>query len=509
MQATGTSAERQTDDKRQRRTTKDERRMTEVPKIVHDRLRAAPVQRSVPAQTGPGQNASELKHPGADLLTAFAEQSLSASERESLLEHLAGCGDCREVVMLALPEVDAIVPVAAETEADRSRSVAIKANRGWLTSGGFSWANLRWATLAAAVVVVAAVLALRPGSHNDNNNQAKLTPASASPSASAPADVERQIAMATPSAGLAEEDLVRKDLGKSEVAQADRVRSVPQTRSAPKPEARQFVSNLDLKANQDLRSSEAKGVQSPAPHEEYGMLVAGSTNGVKKDSERANRPAIAAGASGARLAVTNGASTGRNTETVELESAAAAVPPEPSVAGGLMARDEAPAVEKAKPATQELDANATASSDAQKTPVTDVPNAHKYSAGDFAYRNATLSKAAIVPKATWAITEGVLRRSLDGGQTWESALQADHPLQCYVVSGRDVWAGGQAGTLLHSPDGGATWTKVHPSFKEQTLTSDVTHIDAPGVGKITVSAGDKEIKETWSSADGGLIWEKK
>ncbi|HLX84017.1 MAG TPA: zf-HC2 domain-containing protein [Terriglobales bacterium] len=475
--------------------------MAEVPKIVHDRLRATA------AQTGPGQNASELKHPGADLLTAFAEQSLSLSERESLLEHLAGCGDCREVVILALPEADAIVSAPAETQVERTTAVAISANRGWLRSGAFSWVNLRWATLAAAVVVVAAVLALRPGSQNDN--QAKLTPTSASPPTSAPADVERQIAMATPSAGLAKEDLARKDLGKAELAQADRLRSVPQTRSALKSEAGQLVSNLDLKANQDL-STEAKRAPAPPPalNEGAGMFVAGTTNGLKKDSERADRPATA-GASGARLAVTNGSSTGQNTETVELESAAAAVPPEPSVVGGLMARDEAPAVEKAKPATQELDANATASSDARKTPVTDVPNAHKYSAGDFAYRNATLSKAAIVPKATWAITAGVLRRSLDGGQTWESALQADHPLQCYVLSGRDVWAGGQAGTLLHSPDGGATWTKVHPSFKEQTLTSDVTHIDAPGVGKITVSAGDKEIKETWSSADGGLTWEKK
>ena len=478
--------------------------MTEVPKIVHDRLRATA------AQTGPGQNASELQHPGADLLTAFAEQSLSLSERESLLEHLAGCGDCREVVMLALPEADAIVSAPAETE--RTTAVAIRANRGWLRSGAFSWVNLRWATLAAAVVVVAAVLALRPGSHNDNDNQAKLTPVSAPPPASAPADVERQIAMAPPpSAGLAKEDLARKDLGKAELAQADRLRSVPQTRSASKPEARQFVSNLDLKANQDL-STEAKRAPAPprAPNAEYGMLLAGSTNGVKNDSERADRPTTA-GASGARLAVTNGASTGRNTETLEVESAAATVPPEASFAGGQIARDEAPAVEKAKPATQELDANATASSDAQKTPVTDVPNAHKYSAGDFAYRNTALSKAAALPRATWAITAGVLQRSLDGGQTWESALQADHPhpLTCYVVSGRDVWAGGQAGTLLHSPDGGATWTKVHPWFKGQTLTSDVTHIDAPGVGKITVSAGDKEIKETWSSADGGLSWEKK
>ena len=208
-----------------------------------------------------------------------------------------------------------------------------------------------------------------------------------------------------------------------------------------------------------------------------------------------------------------GSSTGRNTETVEVESAAATVPPELSVVGGLKERDEVAAVEKAKPATQELDANATAGNEVQKTPMTDVPKAPTYTSGDFAYQRAGLSAslskaAATLPKATWAITAGVLQRSFDEGRTWQRALQADHPLQCYAASGRDVWAGGQAGTLLHSPDGGATWAKVHPSFREQTLTSDVIHIDALAAGKITVSAGDNGI-EIWSSADGGLTWEKK
>ncbi len=499
MQATGTSAE----------TPGEVTQMTEVPKIVHERLRAAAV------QPEPGQNAAELKHPDADLLTAFAEQSLAASERESLLEHLAGCGDCREVVMLALPDADAIVLVTAETEAERTTAVPIKASGGWLRSGAFSWTNLwanpGWATLAVAVIVIAAALALRPGSHSDNKNETKLTPAVAPPPAFAPADSQRQIAMATPPQDLPKQDLSKEDSSEADLAQADRATSVPQSRSTLKAENKRFGSNLDLKANQDS-SPAAKQALSPAPppapNAEYGMLLAGSLNGRKKDSERADRPAT----SGASFAA--GASTGRNTETLEVESAAATVPPETSVVGGLKEREEVAAVEKAKPATQELDANATASNEVQKTPMTDVPKAPTHTAGDFAYRSATLSSAglakaaATLPKATWAITAGVLQRSLDGGRTWQSALQADHPLQCYAASGRDVWAGGQAGTLLHSTDGGATWTKVHPSFKEQTLASDVTHIDAPAAGKITVSAGGNEI-EIWSSADGGLTWEKK
>ena len=48
--------------------------MSEVPKIVHHRLRAAT----------PAPDPLERAHPDADLLTAFAEQALPASEREGV-----------------------------------------------------------------------------------------------------------------------------------------------------------------------------------------------------------------------------------------------------------------------------------------------------------------------------------------------------------------------------------------------------------------------------------------
>src|SRR5215471_5862046 len=41
------------------------------------------------------------EHPDADTLTAFAEQSLSANERQNVVLHLAQCEECREVVALS------------------------------------------------------------------------------------------------------------------------------------------------------------------------------------------------------------------------------------------------------------------------------------------------------------------------------------------------------------------------------------------------------------------------
>jgi Carboxypeptidase regulatory-like domain/Photosynthesis system II assembly factor YCF48/Putative zinc-finger len=99
--------------------------MQNVPKIVRQRLQAA-----TPA----------VNHPDADLLTAFAEHSLPEVERTVVLEHLARCGDCRDIVALALPAME---PVETATSPSASR---------WLT-----WPALRWGFVAAGVVAIASI----------------------------------------------------------------------------------------------------------------------------------------------------------------------------------------------------------------------------------------------------------------------------------------------------------------------------------------------------------------
>jgi photosystem II stability/assembly factor-like uncharacterized protein len=103
--------------------------MQDVPKIVRARL-----QRSLPAAAGP--------HPDADLLTALAEQSLPAQEQDHVLEHLARCGECREVVALALPAME---PVALAWSDTPTRI-------GWL-----SWPVFRWGVVVAGILAVTSV----------------------------------------------------------------------------------------------------------------------------------------------------------------------------------------------------------------------------------------------------------------------------------------------------------------------------------------------------------------
>ena len=96
--------------------------MQNVPNIVRDRLKMA----------------APASHPDADTLTAFSERLLPEAERAVVLQHLAQCRDCREVLALALPETEAVHPVLG--------------NSG---SRWFAWPTLRWAFVVAGVAIVA------------------------------------------------------------------------------------------------------------------------------------------------------------------------------------------------------------------------------------------------------------------------------------------------------------------------------------------------------------------
>jgi Photosynthesis system II assembly factor YCF48 len=76
-------------------------------------------------------------HPDPELLAALAENSVSRSDRDHLLEHLAACTGCRELLYLALPVEDA-QPVFSIRKQPRFA--------------------LRWATLAASLIIVAGVV---------------------------------------------------------------------------------------------------------------------------------------------------------------------------------------------------------------------------------------------------------------------------------------------------------------------------------------------------------------
>jgi hypothetical protein len=143
--------------------------MEQLPKIVQRGLRGT---------------ARPEVHPDPDLLTAFAEKSLNERERIHVLKHLAGCADCREVLALAMPEIE---PAPSPS---KERSF-------WLT-----WPVMRWGALAACVVVVGAAITLHYDRQASLGEKAPAAPPTAVVESNAPkqsgAQLATQIAPASP-----------------------------------------------------------------------------------------------------------------------------------------------------------------------------------------------------------------------------------------------------------------------------------------------------------------------
>jgi hypothetical protein len=373
--------------------------MSDVPKIVTSRLRAAAAGRDAEV------------HPEANLLTAFAQQALAVPERDSMLGHLALCDVCREVVHLAMDDwKSAPSPMPDDPKIARAATIPNRTSVKWWP--GFKWPSLRWAGLAAGVAIVASVVALHPGRHNQ---------------------------------------IVLPGMGRSTIAG---IPSVADSQALP--------SSDGVASNEPASAHQVTGHQT----EEVGS----AKNDIRTTTHFAVRSA--------------------NGQTADKRAMAA------SDDVVLMARNDAPAIEKAKPAFP-----ARETEGAQAATIDPGPLTHSSTA------------------ANWAIVAGVLRQSFDAGQTWQVALRADHPLLSYASRDADVWAGGERGVLFHSADGGASWNQVRPSIDDEALSSDITGIhilrnDSRGTEasngvenpyQIILSAG---AQQTWSSADGGKSWSK-
>lgn len=109
-------------------------------------------------------------HPDAESLNAFAEQALRDRERTEVLEHLAVCARCRQVVALA-------------SKADAGTAAA----RPWWKS----W-QVAWVPAAALAATVAFAVYVHVRSVERSAEMAKLEPQAVAPSASTPANASHE-----------------------------------------------------------------------------------------------------------------------------------------------------------------------------------------------------------------------------------------------------------------------------------------------------------------------------
>jgi len=438
--------------------------MSDVPKIVHDRLRASRAQGA---------------HPDADVLTAFAEQALSGTEREGVVRHLARCADCREVVALSIPPMEAAAQHGAAREGVVAAGTTGLGLRSW-----FAWPNLRWAAMATAVVVFVAVLTLRPEKQHKSivetvNEQAERVVPSPDASAKAPPPLaDRAVAPVAGTPAKPDKSLAREARASGMIApQPGRVQTQIDAGFGAQLANDKRVGSLESKRNFSFEAG-GSALQVPA-------APAATANGKIAASEH---PAQMIGSSH---------------ETVEVNAAAEVVQSAP-IEGRVMARNvAAPPIEKAKPAAKE---------EAQLKTQAENDEAQKKLAGAISASSQlvvpqkTRSKQSKDVAAQWSLAQGKLQRSVDAGATWQIALQLQHPLLSFGARGGDVWAGGQGGTLFHSTDSGSTWTMVQPSTKSQSLSSDIVAIEVRSPAEIVLSTGNNE---SWTTVDAGKTWDKK
>jgi photosystem II stability/assembly factor-like uncharacterized protein len=128
--------------------------------------------------------------------------------------------------------------------------------------------------------------------------------------------------------------------------------------------------------------------------------------------------------------------------------------------------------------------------------------------------NASLeSVRALDSLHAWAVGNpeggyGVILRTQDAGETWErlprsSGIPPSGFANLSVLSENSIWVVGSSNTIIHSIDGGNTWTsKSDPAYDLFNMTS-ISVVDA---SNIWVSGATMEDAIIIHSTDGGATW---
>jgi hypothetical protein len=462
--------------------------MQDVPNIVRERLKAS---------------TSASGHIDADVLTAFAEKSLLARERAVVLEHLARCGECRDVLALALPETEAVA------------SSALPARSGWLT-----WPALRWGFIATGVVAIASLGVVQYQRHLSQvamvaKDVSRPVNASAPSAQMQPSNAPA----ATPQASEEEENEKRP------VATLLAPNPAPDTVNAKKLIARAEPGPAEP-AQPNSRSQQfhrSTGGTGHAGALSFGPHQPSQQQALQQSQTQISTLAVVAPPAGQSVAgpiqsVPSTIPSATQTMTVEVATAANQIQTQSSEVHG-----DQYALVRAKPAET-----------AQAAP---APSAAALVSGASQPRPSAFP----VPAPRWTINSaGGLQRSFDQGYSWQDvevnatvvpaanlagAAAADATVakeksvisqamkaspvtpvfRAVVANGTDVWAGGSNGALYHSTDAGSHWTRVIPASGGTTVTGDIVAIEFSDAqhGKINTSAS-----EIWTTLDGGQTWQK-
>jgi photosynthesis system II assembly factor YCF48-like protein/putative zinc finger protein len=457
------------------------KKMEQLPKIVQRRLQWNPK---------PGV------HPDPDLLAAFAEKSLHNRERSEVLQHLAECADCRDVLSLAMPQ----------SEPDRSPSLETASwlSRPKLRWPRLRWPRLRWGALAACVVVVGAAVTLHYGPRQSPETlvakKAPAAPASLTVERKVPEQPREKLAskIAPPSPFQSDRDLaVAAKLAK----QSEKGSGAGIVASRTEVSALRALDQNDklqeLTHNRLANTVAANSADKPAPP--AGALVAAAPAPLPPAKTAGAEPPTAESENKVRSDAADD-STRAATETLTVEAESASMP-ETAQSAERRAKDESSKNESQREVQAARGRAMSASAMGDRKADTLSAAVAQTGAGDYAKR----SRAVHNPPRWTLSAAGVLERSFDSGKTWQTIqVGSNVAFRALAANDSDIWVGGVAGALYHSADGGQHWVQVNAMAEGKPLTADIVTIEFSDARHGKLTTGNRE---TWTTNDAGDTWQ--
>jgi photosynthesis system II assembly factor YCF48-like protein/putative zinc finger protein len=475
-----------------------------------------------------GQTKGFLVHPDADTLTAYAEQSLSANERQNVVLHLAQCEECREVVALS----QTVVPEMAVQTVVKPAPVS-----GWrrLLSPTFGLA----AAVAAMALIAVMVMQLpqKTGQPAPATQQAKATSSGnqaadqitpAQPTAQA--DVRPSAAIperSSRSAAAPRTETKERDLSRAwETPSIATVTALPSAPSAKlSANATAFTASVQKKDYLNTNFFDANS----------GENYANYTYDGQNSNDSAAAPQPQAGASSNTFAANNSFSVNglaaknsgitifsdipQNANSKSNLRILTPAPPSQPFGYKLRTMAEAtvhalvhparpsPAIRVGNLGNSTMGSSGMFASTLEKSQPAEVPATAEKAESGLARTDAFTPNALSARLRSesapiiWKVAGGKLLKAAASSQ-WEDAYPSTNDsieFSFVTARGNDVWAGGSHAALVHSRDAGTTWEMVHLG---KAATGNIVAIIA-GASTVLVKTSDNQ---TWSSSDGGNTW---
>ncbi|HEV2397795.1 MAG TPA: YCF48-related protein [Candidatus Sulfotelmatobacter sp.] len=467
--------------------------MEKVPQIVAERLKAAP-----------GGH-----HPDPDMLTAFSERSLSNAERTSVLDHLARCAECREIVALALP--------ASETVQRAVRP----GKSGWLT-----WPALRWGLIGAGIVAIASFGVVQYRHQHASTMMAYNAPrvdavkksenvtTSLSNAAQSPRDEDKaasSVPAESPSLAANTPNPPSPALTDSEAASAavSQGKLAAMSRHAMQHGPRvQWQQNATQQNVSSLRQSQATALAVPPPAAKQLQAVVpsrttpvpGAANALAADSVSSNAsiPVLQSQSIDQQAATQSGYAEAK-VEKVK--------PPVTTFSGGpskvIVSGMEPPSA----PAGVAVGRMVSSLGSTTRWTINSAGGLQRSVDQGASWQDVDVNKSAPPAGAGVSLMKETSRAKAANYNALDKQNQKDAQIifRAVAANGPDVWAGASGGLLYHSSDAGVHWTRVVPSVSGISLTGDILTVEFidPQHGRITTST-----PEIWTTSDSGESWQK-